>query len=89
MSVEEDTAEDQDGDFDAQCLPVRWRGGETIRRAVREVRSDHAVEGEEGHVAAPCCNDERCSRFDHPHPSTKCLSLRARRITYADARVEG
>ena len=44
MSVEEDTAEDQDGDFDVQCLLGRWRGGETIRRAVREVRSDHAVE---------------------------------------------
>ena len=64
MSVEEDTAEDQDGDFDVQCLLGRWRGGETIRRAVREVRSDHAVEEEEGHVVAPCCNDERPGEVD-------------------------
>ena len=64
MSVEEDTAEDQDGDFDAQCLLGRWWGSKTVRRAVREVRSDHAVEEEEGHVAAPCCNDERPGEFN-------------------------
>jgi hypothetical protein len=85
MSVEEDTAEDQDGDFDAQYLPVRWRGGETIRRAVREVRSDHAVEGEEGHVAAPLLQ-RRAVQQIRPSPSLDEVPVATRTQDYVRRR---
>lgn len=61
---EEEEDDDDDGDFDARCWPGRWRGGEAMRRAVREVRSALVVEEEEGHVAPPCCDDGRLGVFD-------------------------